>query len=118
MESQKRILLINEVATLLRVSHITIYRWHAESKRGNGRFPLSISSGCGNSRGTGKLRWLASDIENFLASQATRPPPVHVASASERRKEAKDHQEHRQRTEAILEKHRLNRRKKNGRQES
>jgi len=73
MESTPRILLIGEVASLLRISIPTLRRWLHESRRGQRNFPIPISE-IG-----GKCRWLASDIEAFIASQSVAPltnPPT------------------------------------------
>jgi len=102
MESTPRILLIREVATLLRVANVTIYRWLAESREGRGHFPLPVSQ-----RG-GKLRWLATDIEAFLQSQSTAVPPVNVTSATKRRQEAKEYRNRQERATAALRRHGFN----------
>jgi len=65
---EPKVLLIDEVAALMRVSNVTIYRWIAESRAGRGSFPLPIS------RRKGKNRWLASDIERYLSSQSAGLP--------------------------------------------
>jgi len=60
MESAPRILLVGEVAKMLRVAPVSIYRWVAMRRRQVGTFPLPISA-----RG-GKLR--------FNKSRSTHPP--------------------------------------------
>ena len=59
------VLLINEVAELLKVSPSSISRWCEEARKGTSRFPLPISVKGGN------RRWLRSDIEQYLAEQST-----------------------------------------------
>lgn len=105
MESKQRFYLVHEVATMFRVANVTIYRWHADSKRGIGSFPLGI--------GRGKLRFSADEIERYIASQLNSPPQVNVASASKQRRKAKVHKQHQaSATKATLEKHRRNRKTK------
>ena len=75
---EPRVLLIAEVATLLRVSHSTIYRWIAESRAGRSDFPVPIS------RRKGKSRWLATDIEKYIESQSA-GLPVFVSHAKQKK---------------------------------
>ena len=82
---ESKILLISEVSALFRVSNVTIYRWLAESRAGQGTFPLPIS------QRKAKLRWLASDIERYIASQSVMPEfvsPVKQKKEYDRRQEA------------------------------
>ena len=104
MKSTLMILLVHEVAALCRVAPVTIYRWLAERRAGRGQFPLPLAGG-GSGR-SGKLRWLASDIESFLLSQSNPAPPIKVASASERRREAKVHKQRQEAAEVALARHR------------
>lgn len=110
MESSPRILLIHEVAILLRVAVSTVYRWLAESRDGRGRFPLPVSD-----RGK-RLRWLASDIEAFLQSQSSVAPLVNVVSATAQRRETKSVMRQREAALAVatatLERHRIGRKLK------
>ena len=78
---EPKVLLIDEVASLLRVSHVTIYRWTAESRAGRSNFPAPIS------RRKGKSRWLASDIERYLASQSSTGIPANFVSPAKKQKE-------------------------------
>ena len=108
MESPPRILLIHELAALCRVAPVTIYRWLAERRAGRGHFPLPISE-----RGK-KLRWLASDIEDFLhlQSQSNVVPPVNVVSVTAQRREVKAVKQQRESAlaaAATLERHRIGR---------
>lgn len=106
MDSSPRILLIHEVAILLRVAVSTIYRWLAESRNGRGHFPLPISD-----RGK-RLRWLASDIEAFLQSQSQIVAPSNVSSpAKQMKKEAEDFQIRQRRAAETLQRHRDSRSK-------
>ena len=81
-----KILLVGEVAALMRVAPVTIYRWLAESRAGRGMFPQPIS--CRKA----KLRWLAADIERYVESQSAATPvfvsPVKRKKDYERRQEA------------------------------
>ena len=64
----KKIIFIDGVATALGLAVSTVRRKLGERRKGRGDMPLPISPpGC-------KCRWLASDIEAFLASQSTAPP--------------------------------------------
>ena len=88
MEQRQMIILIDELAALLRVHPSTIRRWLADRRRGIGSFPLTVSSpGC-------KCRWLLSDIEAYIASQsqANAIPPV-TPSARQVRRDQKEFQE-------------------------
>ena len=91
---EQRILLINEVAALLRVANSSIYRWVAERRKGIGKFPLPIST-----QG-GKLRWLASDVETYLASQSQISP--NLPTARQRQRNAKAFQERQNATDMAL----------------
>ena len=62
---EQRILLIDEVSRMFRVSTVTIRRYLHLARKGEGNFPLPISP-----RG-GKCRWLLSDIEAYMKSQST-----------------------------------------------
>jgi predicted DNA-binding transcriptional regulator AlpA len=75
---EPKVLLISEVAALLRVANVTIYRWLAESRAGRGSFPSPIS------RQGAKLRWLATDIERYVASQSVCPTEF-VSPAKQKR---------------------------------
>ena len=96
---EQKVLLINGVAELLKVSASTISRWSDEARNGNSRFPLPISV-----RG-GKRRWLLSDIESYLASQSTVTSPV---PARQKRRSAKAFQERQSATDRALERYRGN----------
>ena len=68
---ENKILLVDEVSAMLRVSESTINRWTAESRRGEITFPLPVSV-----RG-GKRRWTLESIEVFINSLYVKPqrPP-------------------------------------------
>jgi len=92
------ILLIDEVAKMLKVSPSTLSRWAEESRKGTGTFPLPVSA-----RG-GKRRWLLSDIEQYLESLST----VKAVPASVRkpRRNAKAHAQRQSVTDRALAKYR------------
>ena len=97
------ILLIDEVATILRLSKSSVYRMNAQGILR----PISIRGG--------KLRFLASDVEALLQSQSNTTPLVNpTTSAKERKRERQAYQERQRRAEAALEKHRINRKVKGG----
>lgn len=95
------VLLVSDVAEMLKVSPSSVRRWCVEARKGNGSFPLPISA-----RG-GKGRWLRSDIETFLASQSTATPQP--APARKRRSGAKAFQSRQEATDKALERYRQNR---------
>jgi predicted DNA-binding transcriptional regulator AlpA len=98
---EQTILLLDEVATLLRVSKSTINRWLAERRKGiRGNFPLPISLP------GGKIRWLASDIDAYLQSQATQQPPINIPTCRQRHRNAKTFQERQAAADKALERHR------------
>ena len=94
---QPSVLLINDVAALLKVSPSTISRWSEESRNGDSKFPLPISV-----KG-GKRRWLLSDIEGYLAGLSTAALPV---PARKQRRSAKAFQSRQERTDKALERYR------------
>lgn len=104
MESPPRILVIQEVASLLKISTSSIYRWIRKTRNGEGKFPLPLTLGPKGS----KLRWLASDIEAFLESQSRTELPVHVTSSAKRQREVAQRQVE---AKAVLQKHAAGRKK-------
>ena len=98
---ETRILLIGEVAALMRVANVTIYRWLSESRSGRGNFPLPIS------RRKAKLRWLAADIDQFMKSQSI-VTPVFVGTSSAA-KQTKDYQRRQDAARAALARHGIKR---------
>ena len=78
---EPKVLLIDEVAALLRISHSTIYRLISASRAGRSDFPAPISLR------KGKSRWLASDIEHYLASQSGTGLPANFVSPAKKQKE-------------------------------
>lgn len=100
MESMPKILLIGEIASLLKVSIPTLRRWLRESRRGQRSFPLPISE-IG-----GKCRWLASDIENYLTAQSVGMQVV--STVRETKRDQKDFQRRQEEAEKSLAKHRIN----------
>ena len=95
-----RVLLLSEVAILLRVAPVTIYRWLAESRAGREHFPLPVSQ-----RGR-KLRWLATDIERYLASQANTTPNTTILNVSSPSRERKNYERRQSEAATALQKHR------------
>jgi len=94
---QPSVLLINDVAEMLKVSPSTIGRWCEESRNGSNNFPLPISI-----RG-GKRRWLLPDIVTYLATQSTATQPI---PARKQRRGAKAFQERQSATDRALERFR------------
>ena len=94
---QPSVLLINEVAEMLKVSPSSISRWCEATQKGIGNFPLPISV-----KG-GKRRWLLSDIEGYLSGLSTATSPI---PARQRRRSAKAFQARQERTDKALERYR------------
>lgn len=93
----EKILLIDEIAALMRVAVSTVRRWLGESRRGRGNFPLPISPP------GGKLRWREIDILRFIEAQGT--PPVTPAVTSFRRQQ-RDRKHRAEAARIALERHR------------
>ena len=100
MELTPRILLIGEVANLLRVSIPTVNRWLHQTRKGQGHFPLPISV-----KG-GKGRWLSTDIEQYIATQSNTASPVTVVSVSKQRQEEKTFKQRQESAKTALARHR------------
>ena len=94
---ENKILLVDEVSALLRVSQSTISRWTDESRKGQNSFPLPVSI-----RG-GKRRWTRDSIEAFIDSQTVATQP---ATARKQRRSAKAFQERQSATDRALERYR------------
>jgi len=99
---EQKILLINEVAALLQVANSSVYRWLGERRKGIGTFPLPIS------QAGGKLRWLASDVETFLANQSA-APPITAPTARQAKRDARAFQERQESADRALQRHSANR---------
>lgn len=108
MEQTPRILLVHEVASLLRVATVTVYRHLAQRRQGIGTFPLPISVA------GGKLRWLSTDIDDYLKTQSNMAPSVNVPRTKERKREEREHKARQESAKARLDRHRLNRTVKGG----
>lgn len=101
VESTPRILLIGEVANLLRVSVPTINRWLRQARLGQGTFPLPISAKkC-------KGRWLSTDIDAFLHMQSTsQTPALPDVSSPQRSRKTQSFKQRQDAARAALERHR------------
>ena len=93
---EPKVLLIDEVAALMRVANVTIYRWLGESRAGRGNFPLPIS------RRGAKLRWLSEDIERYVESQSRNGLLANFVSPA---KQKKDYQRRQEAAKATLARH-------------
>jgi predicted DNA-binding transcriptional regulator AlpA len=74
------ILLMDDVAALLKVSQATLYRWVSASRTGKGSFPLPISQ-----RGQ-TIRWNSEDIDAWCRAQSTQAALSKKHSLKERRR--------------------------------
>jgi predicted DNA-binding transcriptional regulator AlpA len=98
MDSTQRVLLVGEVATLLRESKRSVYRQYKQ-----GKLPMPLPM-------PGKLRWLASDIEAFLESRA---PLVNVPTTTKQcKKQEREYQERQRKADQTLQRHERNRKAK------
>jgi len=102
MQTKHEILLLPEVAERLRVSTATVNRLLAQRRKGEGIFPLPLSSF------KGKGRWLASDVDAYIESLSDCNIPANVPVRSEKRK-ARDFDERQKRAQRTLEQHGIKR---------
>lgn len=65
---EHKILLIDDLAQIFRVSPVTIRKWLQKSRKGEGDFILPISAP------GAKLRWLEIDVVRYLESKSISPP--------------------------------------------
>jgi predicted DNA-binding transcriptional regulator AlpA len=101
MEPRHEILLLPEVSERLRVSTATVNRLLAQRRKGEGTFPLPLSSF------KGKGRWLASDVDGYIESLSD-CNVVSVPVKSEKQK-AREFVERQKRAKATLERHGISR---------
>lgn len=109
-ESLPRTYLINDMARIFSASPVTIRFWTATERRERrGRFILPISEP------HQRLRWLVSDVENFLRARSQTTPPIDTTTGSSPAKrlkqESKDYQMRQRLAAETLQKHRLSRSK-------
>ena len=93
---KQEILLLREVAERLRVSTATVNRLLAQRRKGIGTFCLPISTF------KGKGRWLASDVENYIASLSNSNVTVPIKNEKQKTREFNERQ---QRAKAALARH-------------
>jgi len=99
----QRILLVEDVTALLRVSRCTIDRWVREAREGRGDFVMPFSTP------GRRMLWDAHVVEQWLANRnavasPSKPPPV----KSEKQK-AKEFNERQEQAAKALERHSRNR---------
>jgi predicted DNA-binding transcriptional regulator AlpA len=97
--TENRILLVGEVASMLRLSVSRINNLLTERKQGKNTFPLPLSVA------GGKRRWARESIEAYIASQLEATSPV-PPTARQKRRSAKAHQERQAATDRALERYR------------
>ena len=98
MNTQHEILLLPEVAERLRVSTATVNRLLAQRRRGEGFFPLPLSTF------RGKGRWLASDVDAYIESLSGCNTASSVPAKSDRQK-SREFAERQKRARRTLEQH-------------
>jgi len=96
---EQRVLLIDEVAILLRISTTTVRRHLAQRRRGIGLFPLPISA-----QG-GKLRWSAECVERYILSQSNTTSP-NVCGSAQQKRDTKSFAQRQEAARQVLERHR------------
>ena len=96
------ILFLGEVAQRLRLSTASVNRLLAQRRKGEGLFPLPLSTF------KGKGRWLASDIDAYIESLSDCNVAANVPVKSERQK-AREFADRQKRAKATLEQHGINR---------
>jgi len=95
-----RILKIDDVTALLKVSRPTVDRWVSESRAGRNDFPVPFS------QQRRKVRWTASAIEEWIERRQAAQSPDNVPTPRQTKKENRHRQE---RTTAGLQRHGLGR---------
>ena len=83
---EHRVLTLHEFAGILRISPLTVYRHLALRKKGIGNLPLPIDTGIAGA----KLRWLASDIDDYLRSQSNSTPPTPKVGSVQQKRELRE----------------------------
>ena len=98
----QRILLVEDVTALLRVSRCTIDRWVREAREGRGDFVMPFSTP------GRRMLWDAHVVEQWLANRnATASPGKPPPTKSEKQK-VKDFNERQERAKVALARHRKN----------
>ena len=99
---EQKVLLINEVALMLRVAPVTIRRWIHLSRNGKKNFPLPISVR------NETCKWLSSDIEFYLQSRSAQcsTAPPNVNSLAQQKREAKTFEQRQVAAKRVLDSHR------------
>ena len=87
---------IDDLMGIFGLSRISIYRKVAEARAGESQFPRPIWES------KKKLRWSASDIENYIKVNTASQAPVAVTSSREKRKQAKSFQERQASARTVL----------------
>ena len=106
MEPKHEILLLPEVAERLRLSVASVNRLLAQRRKGEGTFPLPLSTF------KGKGRWRASDVDGYIESLAQHNATPTVPVKSERQK-AREFTERQKRAKQTLEQHGIKRGRSN-----
>jgi predicted DNA-binding transcriptional regulator AlpA len=95
------LLKVEDIMQLFHVSRVSVYRWIALSRKGEGTFPLPVF---GRKQ---RLCWNRADVERFCQTQ----PATHAvmqSPAKQTKAVTKSRQERRANTEAILAGHGIN----------
>jgi len=96
MQTKHEILLLSEVAARLRLSTASVNRLLAQRRKGEGHFPLPLSTF------RGKKRWLSSDVDSYITLLSDCNVASDVPAQSERKK-AREFVERQKRAEQTLE---------------
>jgi|TergutMp193P3_1026864.scaffolds.fasta_scaffold299992_1 predicted DNA-binding transcriptional regulator AlpA len=87
---------VEDVMRIFGLSRVSIYRKVAAARAGESRFPAPIGDA------KQRLRWLGTDIEEYIKTRSTVQPSAHIISPA---KQAKKQRERLEVTRATLEKH-------------
>jgi len=101
----QRVLLIEDLITLLRVSRPTLDRWVREARAGKGDFPMPFSEP------QRRMLWDANAVEQWIANrnQATRTTLSNVSPAKQMKRESKNFMDRQEAARQTLALHAANR---------
>ena len=100
---EHRILLIDDLVALLRLSRSTIDRRTREARDGKIDFPIPISAS------GQRMLWDINTVEQWLASRNRDSPLVNTLATKSEKQKARDFAERQQRAQQALDRHRSGR---------